>query len=180
MHVKLATECSGIFSKLCISFMSQITNNTMKFFPIHIYCILVHSVQYSFLYNPVSSIIIILEAKRAGSYSSLAYDRLSVCFASPVLSRRYMYTVNDANNYVPLLLEFSLYANTRTYISHRIILYILLGPVILDEFVETQQKLHPPMDAQADEQRKDLISFHFHSPLGKVTSTLTYIRQSIL
>ena len=68
-----------------------------------------------------------------------------------VLSQRYMYTVNDANNYIPLLLEFNLYANTRTYVLHRIILYILLGPVILDEFVETQQKLHPPMDAQADE-----------------------------
>ena len=112
---------------------------------------LIHSAQYSFLYNPVSSIIIILEAKCAGSYSPLAYDRLSMCFESPVLSQRYMYTVNDANNYVPLLLELNLYANTRTYISHRIILYILLGPVILDEFVETQQKLHPPMDAQADE-----------------------------
>ena len=101
--VKLATECFGILSKLCISFISQITNNTMKFFPIQIYCILIHSAQYSFLYNPVSSIIIILEAKCAGSYSPLAYDRLSMCFESPVLSRRYMYTVHDANNLVPLL-----------------------------------------------------------------------------
>ena len=121
----------------------------MKVFPI--YCILVHSVQYSFLCNPVSSIIIILEAKCAGSYSPLAYDRLSVCFESPVLSQRYMYTVNDANSYVPLLLELNLYANIWTHVSHRITLYIFLGPVILDEFVETQQKLHPPMDAQADE-----------------------------